>query len=558
MIELRPDQQEALQAVLTAYKQRPEDGKALIVAATGWGKTVFFSSLARELKSINILILAHRDELLDQAREKLQMVDSSAIVGKVGGGSYEWGAPITVAGVDTISRDKHLKNLHKFNYKLIIVDECHHAPAPKYQKVLNALPNAFRLGVTATPERLDGKSLEPIFGKPLFRMDIKDAIQQGLLSDIRSIAIRTETSLDNIKSSRNADGEIDFNQKELENAIDTPARNQRIVEAYQEHAVGRRTICFCVSVEHAHNVAEAFNQAGIPAAVVSGTTSLTERARLYSQLRDGSLKVLTNVLVLTEGFDLPAVDCVIMARPTQSNSLYIQCIGRGARRAPNKIYCLILDITDNCYRLRLSPQNISKALGLKINGGELLTEAIEREEKEKAEQEAREKRALIRKLNERRHEDKEIDLFALPEWQEKPGGLYVLEVGPRKHRIALVPCSSSGWTQLYDVCARLAPDFQGQRWLKAQPLDYALQYAEKRAHQLLEDPGSVKLLDRNAAWRSQPLDPAGKQAKMLRWYRIPIRDGMTKGEASDLIGEHKAKLEQKKARKAAKQREETA
>lgn len=859
-ITLHPDQQEALDAVLAAYHTQPVGGKALVIAPTGWGKTIFFSTLARELgRKGNILIIAHRDELLNQAIEKLQSIDPTAIVGKVGGNSHEYGAPITVAGIDTISKDRHLKNLHKFGYTLIIVDECfpagtlidgkpieqikagdivtafnehtgafapkkvmrifrrpaglhlvkitsgqhavvctpnhpfyttsgwktaqeltredhiihvgnhsamqhlpaaiptynqmatalfqqrqksllfrhlqerlygtdiisndvthqqeirfsqdesqqsyeerrespqnesnlanhgaqtslargqwqgsqpttkdtckeaqlaygvcshnhtatenkstdaqslqnrycqsrskncyrdrwdvsrntatespglqegtsaqwvrvdnieiyepgsdgtfgglcpdgyvynfevedfhtytangfvvhncHHAPAPKYQRVLQALPQAFRVGVTATAERLDGKSLEPIFGKPLFKMSIVDAIAKSRLSNIRAIAIRTETNLDDIRSTRNADGEIDFNQRELEEAIDNEARNQRVVEGYLEHAAGRRAIAFCVSINHAQRLAQAFEEFGIPAGTVDGETPLTERKKLYQQLRSGEIKVLTNVLVLTEGFDLPQVDCILMARPTQSQSLYIQCVGRGARLSPLKKDCLVLDLTDNSQRLRLAPQNLKRAIGLDLRDNELILDAVERLEDEEAEKEAREKRALIRKLNERREKDVEVRLFGLPEWQERENGLYVMEVGPARHRLALVPLSSNSWSQLYDVCARLAPDYTGQRWLKAQPLDTALQYAEKRARQLLEDPDSKKILDKNASWRNYPVDPESKQAKMLRWYRIPITPGMTKGEASDLIDGHKAKIEKRKADKAARDAE---
>ena len=552
-IELYPDQQEALDAVLALYKEQPQGGKALVVAPTAWGKTIFFSSLARVLQGVNILIIAHRDELLNQARDKIHMIDPTAIVGKVGGGIHEYGAPITVAGIDTISQPKHLKNLHQFGYKLIICDECHHFPAPKYQKVKHVLPDAFWLGVTATDDRLDKKSLEPHFGKPAFRMSIIEAIQRKRLCDVKAIAIRTETNLDELRSVRNNDGEIDFNQQELAEAVDTPARNKRVVEAYREHAPGRRAICFCVSVQHAQSLAYTFNDFGIPAAVVSGTTSPQDRAQIYKDLQNGSIKVLCNVLVLTEGFDLPLIDCVIMARPTQSRGLYTQCIGRGLRLAPGKKFCLVLDLTDNSLRLRLQPQTFRSVIGKQPKDGETLLDTLAREEEERTDKEAAEKRAIIRKLNEKRDKDVALDLFALPDWQEKENGMFVMEVGLERHRIALVPCSYV--EGCYEVWARLAPDFRAQCWAKANPLDWAMQLAEKRARMI--NTGKTKLVDKSADWRNQPMSPG--QESYLKWKKIPIKEGMTRGEASDIIDRDKserlAAKEAKEARKAAREQE---
>jgi superfamily II DNA or RNA helicase len=553
VIELFPDQQEALDAVLAVYHKQPIGGKALVVAPTAWGKTIWFSALIHALQTPlqgcrPILIIAHRDELLDQAREKYQMFDPAAIIGKVGGGCHEYGAPITVAGIDTISGERHLKNLHKFGYGLIIVDECHHAPAPKYQKVRQALPDAFWLGVTATPDRLDGKSLDPLFGPPVFSMKIQEAVQRKRLCNVRGIAIKTETYLDNIRSTRNADGDIDFNQRELEEAVDNPERNRHVVKKYLEHATGRKFICFGVSVQHAESLAYTFNDMGVNTAVIKGNTAKEERRRLYNAVRTGELDGLCSVIVLTEGFDLPVISCVIMARPTQSRALYTQMVGRGFRLAPGKKDCLILDITDNSLRLRLSPQSIQKVLDINLHPDETLLEALEREENAQAERNAQAKRKLIRKLNERRNKDVEFDPFALPEWEERDNGLFVMVVGPEKHRIALCPKGDMG---LYEVQARLAPNFSaGQKWSGPQPLDAAMQFAEKRARLLLADRTAKKLLDKNEPWRNEPISEGLK--KWLDWKKIPWTPEMTKGEACDLRDEWERENEEKKAARAAR------
>jgi superfamily II DNA or RNA helicase len=546
VIELFPDQQEALDKVLERYKSCPVGGRALVVAPTAWGKTIFFSSLIHTLKSNKpILIIAHRDELLDQARDKFHMFDPTAIIGKVGGGKHEYGAPITVASIDTISGEKHLEKLQSFDYGLVIIDECHHAPAPKYQKVLKVLEKAFQLGVTATDERLDGKSLESIFGKAIFRMPIVEAIAAKRLSDVKAIAIRTEVNLDDVKVQKNMEGEVDFNQTELNLAVNTPARNRRIVEAYQEHCPNEQTICFAVTVAHAEAIADAFNQAGIKAVCVKGDTPIEERKQIYADFDHGDIKVLTNVMVLTEGFDAPKIKAVLMARPTQSRALYLQCVGRGLRKSPGKSHCLILDLTDNCDKYRLKPQSLRKAIK-DVKENETILEALEREKKESEEREIQ-----VRKLKEKRLQDVHIDLFETLEWKELPGNIFVLEVGAEKHRIALVPSKSQ--PEMYYVALKRAPEFEAQKLTQQpMPIDWAQQEAERAARKILAEPRGINLVDRNAPWRQRPVSE--NQKKMLKWYRIPLAEGMTSGQASDLIDAHKTEIEKKKKAKEERKR----
>lgn len=554
MIELFPDQQEALDRVLERYKEMPIGGRALVVAPTAWGKTIFFSSLIHTLKLDKpILIIAHRDELLDQARDKFHMFDPTAIIGKVGGGKHEYGAPITVASVDTISGEKHLEKLAEYGYELVICDECHHIPAPKYMKVLKVLEKAFWLGVTATDERLDGKSLEPILGKAIFRMPIVEAIAKKRLSDVKAVAIRTETNLENISSSKNMEGEVDFNQTELNLAVNTPARNRRIVEAYQEHLAGERAICFGVTVAHAQAIADAFNEVGIPSACVHGNTSIQpieERKRIYTAFDKGEILVVTNVLVLTEGFDAPKIKGILMARPTQSQALYLQCVGRGLRKSPGKSHCLILDLTDNCGKYRLKTQSLKRAIKDALEG-ETILEALEREKRENEERQVQ-----VRKLKEKRLQDVQIDLFEALEWKELPNGVFMLEVGPEKHKIALIPSRNN--PELYCVWFKRAPfnkptDKATNLSENPVPIDWAQTEAEKIARKLLAD-------SRNALWmdkvhpnpkRNDPITEP--QKGMLRMYRIPYTDEMTKGEASDLISKRKDEIEKRKAEKALKQ-----
>ncbi|GCE15307.1 DEAD/DEAH box helicase [Tengunoibacter tsumagoiensis] len=540
VITLFPDQQEALEKVLEMIRL-DSTGQALVVAPTAWGKTVFFSFLVAwwlQEKGSPVLIIAHRDELLEQARMKLQRISPDCAVGKVGGGVHEYGDPVTVASIDTIHQTRHLKKLKHFGFGLIICDECHHAPAPKYQKVFQELNKAFHLGVTATPNRFDQRSLEPIFGPPVFSMTIVDAITSGRLSDLKAVAIRTETSLEAVRLAKSTEGEKDFQVQDLERAIDTPARNVRVVEAYQEHAPGKRAVCFGVTVAHAQHLAEVFLTKGVAAATITGQTPREERRRLYQKFHEGGLTVLTTVMVLTEGFDEPLIECVIMARPTLSPVVFLQSLGRGLRVAEGKTQCLLLDLTDNCIKQKqhLLPQTIEGALGITLQDHETVLQCVKRQKQ--AEQE---KIAPVRTLSEERHIDEAVNLFSSRPWEKCHNNSYCLQVGAQKHRILLTPSRKPEET--YDVWAFLSPTYEGQLWLQAAPLAWAQQHAEMKARLLEKDERNLVLVDIQAPWRSTPASE--KQISLLKKHRVAVRPGITRGEASDLIDQIVAKKAQK-------------
>jgi len=513
----------------------------LIVLPTGTGKTIVFTEVAHRL-GLNTLIIAHREELLQQAADKFRMGDPMAIIGQVGAGRHEWGAPMTVASVQTISRPEHLKKLKLFGYGLMIIDEVHHACSESYQRVLDALPDAFVLGVTATPDRLDKANIEHIFGEPVFKASIIDMVEQNYLSNLRAVAIPTTTSLDDLHTQ---DG--DFKLDELEVAVNTPDRNERIVTGYLKHCNGRQGLCFAVTIAHAEHLAETFKTFGVCASLVSGETPTEERKRLLHDYERGTLQVLCNCGVLTEGYDAPQTSCILMARPTKSRALYVQCIGRGTRLAPGKTDCVILDITDNCLKHRLEPLTLSKAIDLPLQDGESIKEAKEREEQERLSGELIEARERTTKVT-RRGSDLEINLLARMDWKRKSNGVYSLEVGANKHRIVLLPSEST--TGYYSVWAKLAPDFKMQQWLKEVPLEWAQTHAEVKAKLLQSSEKNLKLVDSNAPWRSFPV--SNKQLFMLRKFDIPFTEEMTSGEASDLIGKAIADREKQKAEKAAK------
>ena len=538
-IVLRDYQEECVKRILDAY-ERDNHGTELIVLPTGGGKTIVFCAVIDALNKqygLNTLLIAHRDELLDQGADKYRLIKPHAVIGKVGSGIHNYGGEVTVASIATISRPEHIKRLKQIGFGLIIVDEAHHVAAAGYQKVLEALPDAFKLFVTATPDRLDGKPI--LAGKaPIYSANIIEMIQQGYLCNVRSIATKTDVNLDELHTSMG-----DFQTDELEKAVDIPARNRLIVAKYQEFTPGKRAVAFCVTVHHAQNLARAFNEAGIKAATISGDTPLDERKRIYKAFRAGDILVMTNVMVLSEGWDEPLCEVGIGARPTQSRALFVQQLGRILRLAPGKSIATWLDLTDNCLKHRLEPQSLRKVLNIKtMQDDETLIEAVEREQEEK-----KSGKAVLRKLKENRSKDMQIDLMQKLEWLPHKNGMFVLTVGAEQHRIALVPSQEDGY---YSVWARLFPGYEAQMWLADSPLDWAQQVAEKEARKLLADPNARALVDRNAPWRNY--SPTPGQLGYLRRFRIRYdEETLTRGQASELIDKHQEKLEQKKVRAGA-------
>lgn len=526
-ITLRDYQEESITRILAAYDQNPS-GAELLILPTGSGKTIIFSHIIHTLfqkYDTPAIVLAHRDELLNQAADKYRMVKPDAVIGKVGSGMYEYGAELTVAGIMTISRPDHLKRLKALygtgKGVLLITDEAHHSQAESYQKVYETLPDAFYLLVTATIDRLDGKPLLDS-KKPIFEASIIDLATHNppYLTDMRAIPIQTGLNLDNLHMQAG-----DFKIDELEAAVDTPMRNMLIAKKYRQYADGRRAACFAVTVDHARHLRDAFAEQGVAAGMVVGETSLEERKKLYKAFRDGSVKVLTTVNVLSEGWDEPLCDCIIMARPTQSRALFVQCLGRGLRLAPGKKDCIILDITDNCLKHRLEPLSLRKVLGKHLNPEESLLEALAREKEEIGNKTSIE---IARKLKEQRNKDIQINLLERFDWQLRDNGLFVLMVGP--HRIALAPGDDGNYT----VWARLAPFYEPQMWLENAPLDWCQNFSEKKARLLLANPDNVKFMHNQ-------LEPATeKQLAILAKWGARLKlvynpDTITKGEASILV-----------------------
>lgn len=344
--ELRAYQREAIDAVIAA--RRSGTRRMVVCLPTGAGKTVIFSHLAR-LATRQVLVLAHREELLAQAVDKLsRALEGTRVVGlERGSARAPADAKVLVASLRSLHPDRIGSVLGGRDLGLIIYDECHHAPADDNLRVLRTI-GAFEpdwpgtlLGFTATTARGDGKGLDTVFERIVYSRTLPDLIEQGFLAPLKGFRIATAADL-----TRLSPGGGDFVESELAEAVDIEERNALVARSIQELARDRRTIAFCVTVNHARNLSRALNHVGVPAGIVHGEMAAADRARALADFRSGRIHVLANVAVLTEGFDDPGVSCIAMARPTRSEGLYAQCVGRGTRLAEGKRDCLILDFVD--------------------------------------------------------------------------------------------------------------------------------------------------------------------------------------------------------------------
>lgn len=322
-----------------------------IVAPTGSGKTVMMAQICKDaaiVKRRRVLVCVHLDILVPQTSDKLHKFGLEGDIGFIKAGYPEKrDALVQVASIQTLSRRRWWRDA---GFDVVIFDECHQTMFSTIGKriVDEICPNAKILGFTATPYRLSkreglGDRLDTLVAAPLPRQ-----LQEiGRLSKMRYFGIAKEgqPDLSNVRTVRG-----DYSDADLRQACDKPKLIEHIVQQWQRLTPGKRTIAFCVGVDHAFAVAQAFRDVGIVAETVTGETPKYERHRMYDALADGSLTVLTSVNVISIGFDVPAVEVGLLLRPTKSKAVHFQQIGRVMRTAPGKEYGLILDQAGNCLK----------------------------------------------------------------------------------------------------------------------------------------------------------------------------------------------------------------
>ena len=345
MITLRPKQSLVFAAIQNAFRAKYR--APLLVAPCGFGKTVVFSAIAQSAESRDrtVLILCHRDELIDQIVSTLEAFDviPRVIAASYGDARRQRMGTITVASVQTLVR-----RLDKYPAPtLIIVDEAHHAAAGTWTKIMTRYASAKVLGVTASPIRADSRGLGMYFDTMILGPSVRELTEDGLLSPARVFAPPTvDTSGLHIRAG-------DFKAEETEALMDTPAITGDVLSHYRQHANGLPGLVFATSVAHAHHMAERFRKENIDAVALDGKTDRQLRRMAVQDFRDGKLRIITQCDLATEGWDLPGVHCGIFLRPTQSLGLWIQMMGRCSRIAPRKERAILLDHTGNSQRLGL-------------------------------------------------------------------------------------------------------------------------------------------------------------------------------------------------------------
>ena len=584
-LELRDYQQDALERI-----RRAEDAKLkrlLGVAATGLGKTVIFTSLA-ERRGGRALILAHRDELIVQAVGKvlevwpelgatpaalaaLHAADHPVVatagrvsatgkgVGIVKGAANDVHAHVVVASVQTLARPARLAKLLDSTesefalmgdtdpFDLVVVDEAHHAAALSYRAILKGLEagephGPLLLGVTATPDRGDGKGLDDLFQTVVFSYDILWGIRSGYLCDLRGKAVKVAgLHTEEIKTTGG-----EYQAGDAGRVLEDAGAPATIAKAIKRFAKDRKTLAFTPTVAMAQHTAEACEAAGLTAAWVSGETPMDERHRILRDFHDQAAGVLVNCAVLTEGYDEPSVDCVVIARPTKSRALYAQMVGRGTRKHPDKADCLVLDVVGASADHSLV--TVPSLFGLE---GKLRRQAStgERGIVEIADDHDRELVASGRLKAE------DVELFH----KVRSGGIAWIKVNssgaPLKRYERTL--KQEGPKEIPKVVlAQRIPGVDswtcGLQWRSGAKMPLIQQVSLETAQQVGEDavrkltPSSA-LVDANASWRKRKPNPK-MLAAAAKWH-IKVTDDMTAGDVSDAMDERAAK-----SRYAAEQR----
>ena len=337
---LRPYQHQAISELRVAYRQGSR--APLLVLPTGGGKTVVFSAIAHSAaaRGRHVLILVHRRELITQASAKLASAGVSH--GVIAAGQPAAEAQVQVASVQTLARRLARIDLTP---DLIVIDEAHHAVAGTWSSVLSHWPDAYRLGVTATPVRQDGRGLGSVFDRLVLGPTVAELVGEAFLTPATIYAPPAVADLSGLKTRAG-----DYRIEQAADAMDRPTVTGDAISHYQRLCNHKRAIVFCCSTQHADSVNTAFNRSGVPAATLLGTTPSEQRDQLVRQFAAGTIRALVTVDVVSEGFDCPAAEAAILLRPTQSEGLYLQQVGRVLRPAPGKDAAIVLDHVGNVHR----------------------------------------------------------------------------------------------------------------------------------------------------------------------------------------------------------------
>lgn len=344
---LRPHQVEAKNNILKAWK---EHDAVMLQMPTGTGKTYLFTSIINDLiqaykkerKEINILVVAHRTELLDQISNTLSRYAISHGFIQGTREQHLW-KRVQVGSIQSLLTDKNYRNTLRQNFDYIIVDEAHHSLADTYVRLFECFPDAKKLGVTATPWRFNHESFLKLYQKLILSPKVSWFIENALLSDFDYVSIKPDSEIQTLVDKTEIADTGDFVNSELDYAFNNMRIRAKVFESYKKFANGRKGIIYTINKQHAANIAALYSSQGVMAVAIDCDTPKDERQHLIELFKSGEIKVLVNVEIFTEGFDCPDVSFIQLARPTRSLALYLQQVGRGLRMVAGKEKTIIID-----------------------------------------------------------------------------------------------------------------------------------------------------------------------------------------------------------------------
>ncbi|MEA5016142.1 MAG: DEAD/DEAH box helicase [Candidatus Limiplasma sp.] len=409
---LRPYQEEAKEAVLQQWDSGVKN--TLLVLVTGGGKTIIFSKIIEALvsKGERVLVLAHRGELLDQAADKLYQATGLRCATEKAeksclDGEERW-YRVVVGSVQSLMREQRLERFTQDHFTTIVVDEAHHVLAGSYQRILDYFDHAKVLGVTATPDRGDMRNLGMVFETLAYEYTLPRAIREGFLCPIQAMTIPLRLDISGVKVSAG-----DYALGSLGSALDPYL--EQIADEMTKVCMDRKTVVFLPLIATSQKMRAILERRGFRAAEVNGTS--TDRAQVLEAFDRGETNVLCNSMLLTEGWDCPSVDCIVVLRPTQIRSLYCQMVGRGTRLHPGKDHLLLLDFLWNterhelCHPAALIAENEEVAqqmtLNLEAEPG-VAMDLEEAQEKAASDVVSQREEALAKKLAEMRHRKRKL------------------------------------------------------------------------------------------------------------------------------------------------------
>jgi superfamily II DNA or RNA helicase len=563
-LTLRDYQQDAIKAFDRALAEKIR--RPLIVMPTGAGKTVLFLAILDLILTRNpqarAMVIAHRKELVIQPEQRFSRFFGNKYrtgVISAKASRFEYAGQITFAGKDTVINPKHMDRLlANGQIDVLITDECHHAEAASYRRLVGMLesvnPDLIHLGVTATPRRGDGKGLGNVFDAApwakngaIYSLALRDLIPRYLVPP-RWLAIKTGISLKGVHTKGG-----DYVQNELKNAFETDDCLALVVKAHQEHAAGRKAIAFTISVEGAHDLAARLNEAGVPARAIDGTMGDDERVEVLQWFATTPDGVLCNCAILTEGFDDPSVSAIHMVRPTKSDALYLQCIGRGLRPAngdkpePGES-CLILEYAPAATRqlahvgflMGVPPEEQKKLESAQdaldvitddMDAGDVLAGFAFDGQIEMAGIGIDGLHIIAMELN-----YLEDSGFI---WHRDPEGWLSLGLGenPTDRHTRLIMISPRDRHGNHTIYGMIKPPKRGADWpeykvypQESGPFDQIKELAEERAR----EKAAAALAEKDKAWHNRPMSEG--QERMIKFLTKKRKiDPMTQGEATKLI-----------------------